>query len=156
MGLARSFWHRLLEIGFFEPRCGFCGAEVSHQPTRQRERQMRRFKSAAHVQRFVSVHGVVDSTIQTSVTILCGAGAAGAVRTGIVTQRHTYRAQNCASSVPAFRLPSIAGARATSANWSGLASTSTSSPSSESTSSRSWSPNSTSPAGGLEAAAEGR
>ncbi len=30
-------------------------AEVSHQPTRQRERQMRRFKSAAHVQRFVFV-----------------------------------------------------------------------------------------------------
>ena len=27
-------------------------AEVSHQPTRQRERQMRRFKSAAHAQRF--------------------------------------------------------------------------------------------------------
>ena len=34
-------------------------AEVSHQPTRQRERQMRRFKSAAHVQRFASVHGVL-------------------------------------------------------------------------------------------------
>ncbi len=34
-------------------------AEVSHQPTRQRERQMRRFRSAAHVQRFLSVHGVV-------------------------------------------------------------------------------------------------
>jgi len=34
-------------------------AELSHQPTRQRERQMRRFKSAAHVQRFVSVHGLV-------------------------------------------------------------------------------------------------
>ena len=34
-------------------------AEVSHQPTRQRERQMRRFKSARHVQRFVSVHGLV-------------------------------------------------------------------------------------------------
>ena len=33
-------------------------AEVSHQPTRHRERQMRRFKSAAHVQRFVSVHDV--------------------------------------------------------------------------------------------------
>ena len=29
-------------------------AEVSHQPTRQRERQMRRFTSAAHVQRFAS------------------------------------------------------------------------------------------------------
>ena len=35
-------------------------AEVSHQPTRQRERQMRRFKSAAHLQRFASVHGVVQ------------------------------------------------------------------------------------------------
>ena len=34
-------------------------AEVSHQPTRRRERQMRRFKSAVHAQRFLSVHGVV-------------------------------------------------------------------------------------------------
>ena len=36
-------------------------AELSHQPTRQRERQMRRFKSAAHLQRFASVHGVVQN-----------------------------------------------------------------------------------------------
>ena len=36
-------------------------AEVSHQPTRQRERQMRRFKSAAHLQRFAPVHGVVQN-----------------------------------------------------------------------------------------------
>ena len=35
-------------------------AEVSHQPTRRRERQMRRFKSAAHAQRFLSVHGPVQ------------------------------------------------------------------------------------------------
>ena len=34
-------------------------AEVSHQPTRQRERQMRRFKSVAHAQRFLSVQGLV-------------------------------------------------------------------------------------------------
>ena len=34
-------------------------AEVSHQTTRQRERQMRRFKSAKHAQRFLSVHGLV-------------------------------------------------------------------------------------------------
>jgi putative transposase len=34
-------------------------AEVSHQPTRQRERQMRRFKSVAQAQRFLSVHGLV-------------------------------------------------------------------------------------------------
>ena len=33
--------------------------EVSHQPTRQRERQMRRFTSAAHTQRFLSVHDLV-------------------------------------------------------------------------------------------------
>ena len=36
-------------------------AELSHQPTRQRERQMRRFKSAAHLQRFASVHDVVQN-----------------------------------------------------------------------------------------------
>jgi putative transposase len=36
-------------------------AEVSHQPTRQRERQMRRFKSAGHAQRFLSVHGLVQN-----------------------------------------------------------------------------------------------
>jgi putative transposase len=36
-------------------------AEVSHQPTRQRECQMRRFKSAAHLQRFASVHGAVQN-----------------------------------------------------------------------------------------------
>ena len=36
-------------------------AEVSHQPTRQRERQMRRFKSAVQLQRFASVHGVVQN-----------------------------------------------------------------------------------------------
>ncbi len=34
-------------------------AAVSHQPTRHRERQMRRFKSAAQAQRFLSVHGVI-------------------------------------------------------------------------------------------------
>ena len=32
-------------------------AEVSHQPTRQ----MRRFKSAAHAQPFLSVHGLVQN-----------------------------------------------------------------------------------------------
>ena len=34
-------------------------AEVSHQPTRQRERQMRRFRSAGQAQRFLAVQGVV-------------------------------------------------------------------------------------------------
>jgi hypothetical protein len=36
-------------------------AEVSHQPTRQRERQMRWFKTAGQAQRFLSVHGVVQN-----------------------------------------------------------------------------------------------
>ena len=36
-------------------------AELSHEPTRQRERQMRRFKSAGQAQRFLSVHGVVGN-----------------------------------------------------------------------------------------------
>ena len=41
-------------------------AEVSHQPTRQRERQMRRFKSAAHAQRFLSAHGLVQNLFRVS------------------------------------------------------------------------------------------
>ena len=36
-------------------------AEVSHQPTRQQERQMRRFKSPGHAQRFLSVHGPINN-----------------------------------------------------------------------------------------------
>ena len=33
--------------------------ENSHQPTRRRERQMQRFKSAGHAQRFLSAHGLI-------------------------------------------------------------------------------------------------
>ena len=36
-------------------------AENSHQPTRQRERTMRRFKSAGQAQRFLSAHGPILS-----------------------------------------------------------------------------------------------
>ena len=42
-------------------QCANNRAEVSHQPTRQRERQMRRFTSAAQLQRFASVHGIVQN-----------------------------------------------------------------------------------------------
>jgi putative transposase len=34
-------------------------AENSHQPTRQRERHMRRFKSPGHAQRFLSAYGPI-------------------------------------------------------------------------------------------------
>ncbi|MDH3639163.1 MAG: IS6 family transposase [Gammaproteobacteria bacterium] len=36
-------------------------AELLHEPTRQRERQMRRFKSMAQAQRFLTVHGAVGN-----------------------------------------------------------------------------------------------
>ena len=36
-------------------------AELSHQPTRQQERQMRRFKSAGQAQRFLSVHFPINN-----------------------------------------------------------------------------------------------
>ena len=41
-------------------------AEISHQPTRQRERQMRRFTSTAQLQRFVAVHGIVQNLFRVS------------------------------------------------------------------------------------------
>jgi len=39
-------------------------AEVSHQPTRRRERQMQRFKSARHAQRFLSAHRRIHNHFQ--------------------------------------------------------------------------------------------
>jgi putative transposase len=36
-------------------------AENSHQPTRQRERRMPRFKSAGHTQRFLAAYGPITS-----------------------------------------------------------------------------------------------
>ena len=39
-------------------------AMVSHQPTRRRERQMHRFKSARHAQRFLSAHSRIHNHFQ--------------------------------------------------------------------------------------------
>ena len=58
-------------------------AEVSHQPTRQRERQMRRFKSAAHVQRFVSVHGLVQNLFRVGRHLLRSVPPPAVAKTGI-------------------------------------------------------------------------
>jgi putative transposase len=38
--------------------------EVSHQPTRRRERHMRRFKSARHAQQFLSTHTQIHNHFQ--------------------------------------------------------------------------------------------
>ena len=50
-------------------------AEVSHQPTRQRERQMRRFKSRAQAQRFLSVHGIIQNLFRVGRHLLRAANA---------------------------------------------------------------------------------
>ena len=39
-------------------------AENSHQPTRRRERQMKRFKSAGQAQRFLSAHDGINNLFQ--------------------------------------------------------------------------------------------
>ena len=41
-------------------------AENSHQPTRRRERQMRRFKSAGQAQRFLSAHDGINNLFHLS------------------------------------------------------------------------------------------
>lgn len=41
-------------------------AENSHQPTRRRERQMKRFKSARHVQQFLSAHDQINNLFRRS------------------------------------------------------------------------------------------
>jgi putative transposase len=38
--------------------------EVSHQPTRERERRMRRFKSVGQAQRCLAVHGAIQNLFQ--------------------------------------------------------------------------------------------
>jgi putative transposase len=38
--------------------------ELSHQPSRQQERQMRKFKSQGQAQRFLSCHGVVNNLLR--------------------------------------------------------------------------------------------
>jgi putative transposase len=38
--------------------------EVSHQPTRRRERHMRQFKSVQHAQRFLSIHARIHNHFQ--------------------------------------------------------------------------------------------
>ncbi len=44
-------------VGHRQSRHPNSRAEVSHQPTRRRERQMQRFKPARHAQRLLSAHG---------------------------------------------------------------------------------------------------
>jgi hypothetical protein len=58
-------------------------AEVSHQPARERERQMPHLKSAAHVQRFASVHGVVQNLFRVGRHLLPIGSPPAAAKAGI-------------------------------------------------------------------------
>ena len=58
-------------------------AELSHQPIRQRERQMRRFKSAAHLQRFASVHGIVQNLFRVGRHLLRSWSPPAAAKPGV-------------------------------------------------------------------------
>ena len=51
----------LCEVAHHTERYANNRAEASHQPTRQRERQMRRFKSPGQAQRFLSLQAVVQN-----------------------------------------------------------------------------------------------
>jgi putative transposase len=51
-------------VGHRQSRYSNNRAEVSHQPTRRRERQVQRFKSARHAQRFLSSHGRIHNPFQ--------------------------------------------------------------------------------------------
>ena len=50
-------WHR--QVNLTVPKGLNNRAENSHQPTRQQEKQMRKFKSPKQAQRFLSAHGQI-------------------------------------------------------------------------------------------------
>ena len=50
-------------------------AELSHQPTRQQERPMRRFKSAGQAQRFLSAHAPINNWFRCRRQLLTAADA---------------------------------------------------------------------------------
>jgi putative transposase len=54
----------LREVAYDTERYANNRAEASHQPTRQRERQMRRFKSAGQAQRFLCLQAVVQNLFE--------------------------------------------------------------------------------------------
>ena len=56
-------------------------AEVSHQPTRHRERQMRGFTSSDHAQRFLHVHGVIQNLFRVGRHLLRGGSSSDVAST---------------------------------------------------------------------------
>src|SRR5260370_29687083 len=60
-------------------------AENSHQPTRFRERVMRRFKSAGHAQRFLSVFGIITSYFRPGRHLYTAGGYREVMKSRVVT-----------------------------------------------------------------------
>jgi putative transposase len=58
-------------------------ADNSHQPTRLRERAMRRFKSAGHAQRFLSAFGIITSHFRVGRHLYRASGYKGVLRAKI-------------------------------------------------------------------------
>ena len=62
-------------------------AEVSHEPTRQRERQMRKFKTPGQAQRFLTVHGLVQNLFRVGRHLLQAHHHRGYCQIELVTDR---------------------------------------------------------------------
>ena len=69
-------------------------AENSHQPTRERENRMRRFKSIGHAQRFLSAHGMVANHFRVARHAL----SAGNYRTIMTSRFNEWRDVTAAGS----------------------------------------------------------
>jgi putative transposase len=71
-------------------------AENSHQPTRLRERVMRRFKSAGHAQRFLSVFGIITSHFRPGRHLYTRGGYKVVMKSRFVTWQAALTAQAAA------------------------------------------------------------
>jgi putative transposase len=71
-------------------------AERSHQPTRQQERPMRRFKSAGHAQRFLSAHAPINNLFRFRRHLLTAADARAVRAQAFVTWQQVTCIQKAA------------------------------------------------------------
>ncbi len=71
-------------------------AENSHQPTRLRERVMRRFKSAGHAQRFLSVFGIITSYFRPGRHLYTAGGYREVMKSRVVTWKEVVVTQAAA------------------------------------------------------------
>ena len=71
-------------------------AELSHQPTHQQERQMRRFKSAGQAQRFLSAHAPINNLFRFRRPFLTAAAASTVRAQAFATWQQVTCAQQAA------------------------------------------------------------